>query len=115
MHVPRALNENSCRKIVTPVYIFIDCPVSKEYCENYFFQVIPSLYLWLTMIKAKQQSEKKHFNVITVMFFLDIKANLTSILNDVPGVPVLFIVFRTIAWKLMRNTYNKKKIFSLQL
>ena len=37
MHVVRALNENSCRKNFTPVYIFIEYPVSKEYCENYYF------------------------------------------------------------------------------
>ena len=34
MHVVRALNENSFRRNFTPACIFIDCPVSKEYCKQ---------------------------------------------------------------------------------
>ena len=41
MHVVRALNENSRRKDFTPLYIFIDCPVSKKYCDNYYFSSNP--------------------------------------------------------------------------
>ena len=34
MCVVRALNENSFGRNFTPAYIFIDCPVSKEYCKQ---------------------------------------------------------------------------------
>ena len=87
MHVVRALNETSRRK-TSLLFIFL---LKVRWVRNtetiITFQVIQSLPLSLTIIKVKKQSKKKHFNVITVMFFWDMKANLISILNIVRDVP----------------------------
>ena len=93
MHVIRTLNENSRRKNFNLVYIFIESPVSKEYCNNYYFSSNPKSFsvayydqgkttkqketfqchycnvFFCLDIKANLQSKKKHFNVITVMSF----------------------------------------------
>ena len=111
MHVVRALNENSFRRNFTPAYVFIGCTVSKEYCDNYYFSSNPKSAFVARYDQGKTTKQKETFPCHYCDVFLDIKANLISILNVVWNVPVLFIAFRTKAWKLMRNTFNAKKIF----
>ena len=113
MHVIRTLNENSRRKN----FIFIESPVSQEYCDNYYFSSNPKFVFVAYYDQGKTTKQKETFqcHYCDVFFCLDIKASLRSILNVVWDVPVLFIVFRTKAGKLMRNTLNTKKIFPSQL
>ena len=96
-------------KNFTPVYIFIDCPVSKEFCDNYYFSSNPKSVFVANYDQGKKTKRKETFQCHYYDVFLDIKTNLISILTVVQDAPVLFIVFKRKAWKLMRNTLNTHK------
>lgn len=41
MYVVRDYNETGRRKNFTPIYIFVDCPVSHDHYDNYYFSISP--------------------------------------------------------------------------
>ena len=41
MYVVRDYKETGRRKNFTPIYIFVDCPVSHDHYDNYYFSISP--------------------------------------------------------------------------
>ena len=101
MHVVRALNETSRRKNFTPVYIFIESPVSKESWDNYYFSSNPKSAIAAHYNQGKKIKQKEIFQCHYCDVFLRYESKFNKHIKYCLGRPV-------------QNNFNTKKISPLQ-
>ena len=111
MHVQRALNENSCRKIVTPVHIFIDCPVSKKYCQNYCFSSNPKSVFVAHYDQGKTTKRKETFQCHYCDVLFRYKSKFNKHIKWCTGRPGFIYCFQNDSLETYEKYLRHKKDF----
>ena len=112
MYVVRVLNETIRRKNLTPLYIFVDCPVSHYHRDNYYFSISPKFAFGAHYEeKGKKVLKKKHFNVIPVTCFFRYKTKFNKHVQHCNGRPGFVYCFQNESLKTYENYLKHKKNF----